>query len=102
MNNKKTIKWKNNVNKKSKLPTFLKRIFSKKNSLKTVHVFPNTIENVEVRKNTHKAKHHNINSNSNNNNNTRKIFFSTPKNLRRAHYRDKIAKTLYKGKYFVE
>ena len=99
---KKSVSWKNKKsnNVKSSFLTKLKKLFRKKNNnvLKEVKVFPNTFENVEARK----SIKINNNKNNNNNNNTRKKFFNTPKNLRQQHYRNRIAKTLYRGKYFIE
>jgi hypothetical protein len=98
---KKSVSWKNKKsnNVKSSFLTKLKKLFSKQNNtLKEVKVFPNTFENVEARK----SVKINNKSNNNNNNNTRKKFFNTPKNLRQQHYRNRIAKTLYRGKYFIE
>lgn len=99
---KKSVSWGNKKNNNVK-PSFfskLKKLFTKKNNaLKKVDVFSNTFENVEARKS---VKINNKSNNNNNNNNTRKNFFNTPKNLRQQHYRNRIAKTLYRGKYFIE
>lgn len=98
----KSVSWRNKKHNSVK-PSFftkLKKFFTKKNknTIKDVEVFPNTFEDVEARKS---IKINNKNNN-NNNNNTRKKFFNTPKNLRQQHYRNRIAKTLYRGRYFIE
>ena len=106
-NIKKSVSWKNNYKsntntKKSSFFSKLKKFITRKNSTKphNKYVFPNTVENVEARKSI--KVNRNSNNNNNNNNSTRKIFFNTAKNLRKQHYRNRIAKTLYRGKYFIE
>lgn len=103
---KKSVSWKNkktnNNNNKSGFFSKLKTLFTRKknNSLKQKIIFPNTHENVEARKTA--TYNTNNNSNNNNNNSTRKEFFSTPKFLRKQHAQNRIAKTKFRGKYFIE
>jgi hypothetical protein len=99
MKTKKSVTWKNRKMKKNTKPSFFKRIkglFTKKNNpLKQKFVFPNTYENVEARKTPIYNK--DTNNNNNNNNSAR-----TPRNLIKQHYHNTIAKTMFRGKYFIE